>query len=216
MAEIKLCGVDEAGRGSVLGPLVISAVLASPPQARSLRSLGVADSKTLTPLRRFELYQKLSEMLVFKTVVLEPWSVDSSLRVNGGEGLNTLEYRWIARLVDALKPDRVFVDSPDRNVAKARRKILSYVKHRAEIRCMVKGDRRNVLVAAASIIAKVERDRHVKRLRELYGDFGSGYPSDPRTRRWLADKLSGNNLPAQVRRGWKTLERLKQSRLDDF
>ncbi|MEM4189233.1 MAG: ribonuclease HII [Candidatus Caldarchaeum sp.] len=212
----KLCGVDEAGRGSVLGPLVISAVLASPRQVKSLKSLGVADSKTLTPRKRLELYGRLAEMLVFKTVVLEPAAVDSSLRVSGGEGLNSLEYKWIAWLIDVLKPDKAFIDSPDRNVGKARRKILSCLKHRAEIRCMVKGDRRNVLVAAASIIAKVERDMCVNKLKEVYGDFGSGYPSDPKTRRWLLDRLSENNMPSYVRKGWKTLALLKQSRLDDF
>ncbi len=216
MVRQTLCGVDEAGRGSVIGPLVISAVLTDSGGVKNLRRLGVADSKTLNPVKRFELYEKLSRILISKTVAIEPWQVDASLRSRGGLGLNGLEYIHMAGLIDALKPDRVFIDSPDRNTRKAKRLVQEYVKHPAEIRCMVKGDRRNVLVAAASIIAKVERDRCVKMLREVYGDFGSGYPSDPKTRRWLSEKLKTNTVPPLVRKGWRTVSRLSQTTVDDF
>ncbi len=216
MGRHTICGIDEAGRGSVIGPLVISAVLTDHRRVKDLKRVGVADSKKLSPVKRSELYEKLSKMLIFKTVAVEPWQVDASLRSRGGPGLNGLEYMYMARLIDALKPDRVFIDSPDRNALKAKRLVQKYVKHKAEIRCMVKGDRRNVLVAAASIIAKVERDRHIKMLREVYGDFGSGYPSDPKTRRWLSEKLRTNTAPPFVRKGWRTISRLSLTTVDDF
>jgi len=216
VGDLLYCGIDEAGRGSVIGPLVISAIAVPEKDVRHLRRLGVADSKTLSPEKRFKVFQLLKELYRFEAAVLEPWRVDSSLRVFGGEGLNMLELREMARLIDVLKPDKVVIDSPDRNSRKAREVVAKLAKHPAEITCMIKGDRKNSVVAAASIVAKVIRDMLVAELRKTLGDFGSGYPSDPRTRKWLAERVASKNLPPEVRRGWKTVNLLGQMTLDEF
>jgi ribonuclease HII len=216
MVRKVVCGVDEAGRGCVVGPLVIAAVAVEKPYVAKLRELGVADSKTLTARRRRELYEAILERFKSRYVVVEPWDVDRSLRVRGGPGLNSLEYRYIAKLVDTLKPSEVLVDSPDRNTRRAGEEILKHLKTRVQLRCMVHADRKSPVVAAASIVAKVVRDNRVEELRKFYGDFGSGYPSDPKTRSWLRARLDGERLPLHVRRGWKTLEKLVQTRIDDF
>ncbi|MDW8359982.1 MAG: ribonuclease HII [Candidatus Caldarchaeum sp.] len=216
MADVLVCGVDEAGRGCVVGPLVVSAFLANSRDSKMLRELGVADSKTLTRRRRQELFNKLAENFEYETAVVPPTRITSSLRSMGGKGLNDLEYFHIARLIDKLRPRRVYVDSPDRNTRRARKRILDYLSADVEVVCMVRGDRRNVFVAAASIVAKVVRDEKVERLRRVLGDFGSGYPSDPKTRFWLSQRLDSADVSRFVRLGWKTLDRIGQTTLDIF
>ncbi|MEM0349583.1 MAG: ribonuclease HII [Candidatus Caldarchaeum sp.] len=216
MAKGLLCGVDEAGRGCVVGPLVIAAVAAEHDELPILKGLGVADSKTLSPQRREEIFEKLRENFRLGYTVVTPRRVSSCLRVNGGEGLNDLEYDVMAELVRRIAPRMVFVDSPDRDVRRARRRLLEKLDADMEVKCMVKGDRRHVLVAAASIVAKVVRDRRVAMLRRRLGDFGSGYPSDPKTRKWLLENLGQAAIRPYIRIGWATLENLKQTRLDMF
>ncbi|MEM4495180.1 MAG: ribonuclease HII [Candidatus Caldarchaeum sp.] len=216
MAKGLLCGVDEAGRGCVVGPLVIAAVAAEHDELPIFKGLGVADSKTLSPQRREEIFEKLRENFRLGYMVVTPRRISSCLRVNGGEGLNNLEYDVMAELVRRIGPRVVFVDSPDRDVRRARRRLLEKIDADMEVKCMVEGDRRHVLVAAASIVAKVVRDRRVEMLRRRLGDFGSGYPSDPRTRKWLLENLEQPAIRPYIRMGWATLENLKQTRLDEF
>lgn len=210
------CGVDEAGRGCVIGPLVVAAFAATPKDFKKLKEYGVADSKVLTPRQRRELFQIFKRQHRFEYVVIEPRKVSASLRVHGGIGLNEVEYTSIADLLKRIRPAVAYVDSPDRNVRKARNRILSHVGHDVEVRCMVHGDRRHVLIAAASVVAKVVRDEKIERLKRVLGDFGSGYPSDPVTRKWLVENISHPEFDKYVRRGWKTLDKLRQTTLDQF
>lgn len=216
MAKGLLCGVDEAGRGCVVGPLVIAAVAAERDELPLLKALGVADSKTLSPRRREEIFEKLRTSFRVGYMVVTPRRISSCLRVNGGDGLNELEYGVMAELVQSFRPRILFVDSPDRDVRRARRRLLEKLEMEMDVRCMVKGDRRHVLVAAASIVAKVVRDRRVEMLRRRLGDFGSGYPSDPKTRKWLLENLGQAAIKPYIRMGWATLENLRQTRLDEF
>ncbi|MCS7110129.1 MAG: ribonuclease HII [Candidatus Caldarchaeum sp.] len=216
MADVLLCGVDEAGRGCVVGPLVITAFAAHPQDLQTLRSIGVADSKTLTPKKRLTIYNQLKKTFKIEHKIIQPRRITSNLRASGGAGLNELEYRSIAELVEKIRPVKVFVDSPDRNVGRARQRILQNLEMEVDVRCMVKGDRRHVLVAAASVAAKVVRDMKIERLKRELGDFGSGYPSDPKTRRWLVENKGFDGFSRHVRLGWKTLDRLKQTTLDQF
>jgi len=80
-----------------------------------------------------------------------------------------------------------------------------------------KADEKYPVVSAASIIAKCERDRLIEELRAKIGDFGSGYPSDPRTRSFLMEAMrSGSMAGEYVRSSWRTLSRIAQRRLDEF
>ena len=74
-----------------------------------------------------------------------------------------------------------------------------------------KADSKYIPVAAASILAKVTRDRAIEKLKEAYGEIGSGYPSDPITRRFLEEYYKKHGVfPPIVRKSWKTLEKIEE------
>ncbi len=211
------CGVDEAGRGAVVGPMVVAAYMLNLRHGKRLRELGVVDSKSITRARREKIYEELMELGgKYVTAIVTPRMIDAALRQKGGVGLNTLEAEIITRLINTLKPGRVYIDSPDRNTARFKRLIAEGLESSSGLICENKADSKYVMVSAASIIAKVTRDRLVERLHKRYGDFGSGYPSDPKTRRYISGCLRSGRLPPIVRKGWKTVSLLRQTTLEEF
>ncbi len=214
-------GLDEAGRGPVIGPMVIAIVVLSKKAAKELRSLGVRDSKELTPRRREELAPIIKELSdAYAMRVIEPKRIDEVVAKNG---LNMLEAEVMADLVRELKPSFIIVDAPGRNTKKFKETLKSMLGGlKVRIRAENKADKKFVHVAAASIIAKVERDKRVARLREIAGyDFGSGYPGDQKTREFLSKVLEGFPFPKeQIRWRWATLQNIieekRRTRLTDF
>ncbi|MDJ0269669.1 MAG: ribonuclease HII [Aigarchaeota archaeon] len=216
--SLLLCGVDEAGRGSVIGPLVIAAYSIHEEMIPKLARLGVADSKTLTPEQRLELQPHITSMAhSVQLEVISAESVNEMLKRRGRGGINLLEAERIVALISKIKPNRVIIDSPDRNTTR----FAEYVRNRlqndsVEIICMVKADANNPVVAAASIIAKVRRDSEIEKLHTEFGDFGSGYPSDPRTIHFIKEHLRRGSLPNIVRADWETVSKAKQFTLEEF
>ncbi|MEN3047709.1 MAG: ribonuclease HII [Candidatus Caldarchaeales archaeon] len=203
MAGSLVAGVDEAGRGSVLGPMVIALLAVEEERIRELRRMGVRDSKSLTPRRRELLFGALKERgAVIRVKVLEPEIIDRSARSSGGTGLNALELSAMRELIEEVRPRVVYVDSPYGDTRRAR-ELMGRVEG-VEVRFELRADARFAVVAAASIVAKVTRDRAVRAL----GDFGSGYPSDPKTRRHLRALAATGNFPGYVRRSWRTVRSL--------
>ncbi len=202
---MRLCGVDDAGRGSMLGPLVIAGVSVSKSGLRALRELGVRDSKTLTPRSREELYGKIISVVDdYHVVRIPPRSVDASVRRHA---LNHLEARHMARVVSRLDPDASYVDSCDVNPRRFGREV-SRLSDNRRIHSYHHADSRFVVVSAASIVAKVSRDSSISRLRRDH-DLGSGYPSDARTIRFVSEFYAANRaLPAFVRKSWKPAQRI--------
>ncbi len=207
-------GLDEAGRGSLLGPLVVGAFLSAPdgtPGDSELRTLGVRDSKLLKAEAREHLYQELKirgRALAYRA---EPALIDRY--VSRGR-YNDLELDMMARLVLRLRPEEVFVDACDVNEARFARELERRTARRGwrgPIVARHKADRDLPLVGAASIVAKVVRDRAIARLQsESVRRLGSGYPADPVTRAYVQRFLKeGQALPACVRRSWSTLDTLK-------
>jgi len=201
-------GVDEAGRGPVIGPLVICGVLLEEEDIEMLRKLGVRDSKMLTPEKRERLAETIREVCRgYRIVKVPPSEIDAA---KSKHALNELESKKFAEIIDELEPEEVYVDSVDPDPRKFRERLLRYLHHIPE-KMIVENfaDKKYIPVGAASILAKVARDSEVKKLSEKFGDFGSGYPSDPRTiqflRRW---KERYGEFPEFVRKSWKTLERL--------
>lgn len=204
-------GIDEAGRGSVLGPLVVAGVSASHPSLERLKELGVRDSKLLTPGRRASLYDEIvtlcDEAVSF---AIPPPEIDRYV-IYGRRlrKLNFLEALHMASLIPVLRAQEVFVDAPDTNPGRFAAELAGMVDPCPKIVAEHKADRNYVVVSAASIVAKVERDRAVEELRSQHGEFGSGYPSDPSTidylRRWVEKEGS---IPSFARRSWKTWERI--------
>ncbi|NOZ83171.1 MAG: ribonuclease HII [Euryarchaeota archaeon] len=196
-----IAGVDEAGRGPVLGSMIIACITCTEDEIAELERLGVRDSKKLTPARREQIFEALSSYR-WKIEEVTPEEIDR--RFEAGKSLNAIQIEAVRRLLAAMKPDVAYIDS----IGRSRCRSLS-----AHCRVIVesRADERYPVVSAASIIAKVLRDRKLEELRREYGDFGSGYPSDPKTLAFL--KSHYPQLPHFVRRSWSTVRRLAQQKL---
>jgi len=214
-----LGGLDEAGRGCLLGPLVVAGVSVTAAGARKFREMGVRDSKLLSPSRREALYPEILRVAKkVHWVGISPCEIDEVV-VNGKKlrKLNYLEAVYFARVIDTLDASRVTVDASDVIAERFRDDIVANLGKHCEVTALHKADRNFPAVSAASIIAKVERDRAVAKLREEHGDFGSGYPSDPITRAFFIDRMGrGEPLPGYVRKSWKTWLNLEQTLIDSF
>ncbi len=218
-----IVGVDEAGRGPVLGPLVMAALAFKEEDIRKLEWLGVKDSKLLSSLAREELFGRIREIVHdFRVEMIEPDAIDLTLSEENSN-LNWLEAETSARLVSELNPDVIIVDCPSVNIpsytAYFADRLSTAVRNKAELKVEHKADLNHLVVAAASIIAKVIRDRHLDRLKaELKVDFGSGYMTDPKTKKFLEE--CHEQYPFLFRRKWQSfrnvLEKKKQKSLGDY
>jgi len=215
-----VCGVDDAGRGPVIGPLVIAGVLVEESRLGLLKSLGVKDSKKLTPDARTRLAEEIPRIVDRHYIVeLDAPSLDKVVnRAPKFQRLNLLEAKKMAEVVEALRPDVVYVDSSDTDTERFRNNILDELTYRPKVISEHHADDTYPVVSAASILAKVRRDTRIDEIRKQYGDFGSGYAHDPQTIRFLGEYYRANKeFPPIVRRSWKTLRNivrnLTQSRL---
>ncbi|EHP70663.1 MAG: ribonuclease HII [Metallosphaera yellowstonensis] len=194
-------GIDEAGRGCLIGPMVVAGVVLSEKGMGRLRAVGVKDSKKLTRKRREELFHLiLEESEAVAIAKALPDEIDTN-------NLNELTYRKVLEVMRALSAfpiDTVTVDRVGKEV-----EVIEEI-YRLGLRPNVvyHADENFLEASAASIVAKVVRDRIVLELREQYGDFGSGYPSDPKTRKWV-ERLAkeGKPPPTIIRRTWKLLQK---------
>lgn len=214
MAKL-IAGVDDAGRGPIIGPLVIAGVLIPEAQQQQLKTLGVRDSKLLPPEVRTQLDAKIRRIaLKVSLVEAQPKEIDDI--VLHGERLrklNFLEAKMMASVVSDLSPVEAYVDASDVNEARYAASIREFLPdHLKEMKIFSEhhADRTFPVVSAASIIAKVRRDGLIDALRSQYGDFGSGYITDPKTmdflRRW---RRTHTDYPPIVRMSWKTIRELE-------
>lgn len=217
-----ICGIDEAGRGPVFGPLVVAG--ASFEDDLQLIKLGVRDSKKLTPNRREQLAIKIQKIAIkIKTIEIAAADIDEMRKVMT---LNEIEVNAFVKIVEELKPDICYVDSVDVNDIRFGKTILSKLSYRPDIISKHKADDRYPVVAAASILAKTIRDEKVVRIaqeleKKLNLPLGSGYPSDVITQRFLhAWVHKYGSLPPYIRKSWKTasnaLKDSKIKKLDKF
>jgi len=215
---LRICGIDEAGRGAVIGPMVVAGVLVDQSSVNRLVELGVKDSKELSPGIRTELSKLIREVAEkVEVIIVEARRVDESTKKSGARGLNELEARVFAELIDMLKPDAAYIDLPTKKYVEFRKLIEAAAGHRCFLILEHKADQKYPVVSAASIIAKYERDKLIEKLRAELGDFGSGYPSDPKTRNFLLQALKKGDLKREhIRSTWKTLSKLAQRKLDEF
>ncbi|HYA55750.1 MAG TPA: ribonuclease HII [Nitrososphaerales archaeon] len=214
-----LGGLDEAGRGCLLGPLVVAGVSVTAEGAREFREMGVRDSKMLSPSRREALYPEILRVAQrVHWVDISPDEIDEVVvRGRRLKKLNYLEAVYFAKVIDALGAPKVTVDASDVIPRRFRDDIVANLGKHCQVTALHKADRNFPVVSAASVIAKVERDRAVARLREEHGDFGSGYPSDPTTRAFFIDRMGrGEPLPSYVRKSWRTWLNLEQTLMDSF
>jgi len=208
-------GVDEAGKGPVLGSMFAAAVRADPAALPD----GVADSKTLSPERRETLAAQIRDRATGVGVAEVPVE-----RIDDPEtDMNRLTVDAHARALSSLAIDglAVLVDAGETDAGRFGRRVAGAVDAAVDLTARHEADADDPLVGAASIVAKVERDAHVERLAETYGDLGSGYPSDPATRRFLRAWVDREgDLPPCARSSWRTCEDVlaaaEQSALGEF
>jgi ribonuclease HII len=211
----RIAGVDEAGRGPVIGPMAVAGVLVREELLGELVAMGVKDSKKLSPKKRESLMGGILGIVECHRVELVPArQIDEGRRART---LNSIEAKAMAKILDALKPDLAQVGSVDVVSERFRSMILSEMGLPVEIDSVHHAEDRFPAVAAASIIAKVARDDAVASLRREYGDFGSGYPSDMKTMSFIKGWYEREgSLPPIVRKSWKTTESLTGVQMELF
>jgi len=219
MAEAKrmICGVDEAGRGPVLGPLVVAGISVENPMW--LSDIGVKDSKKLAPKRREELAGKIRQFCKVEVVQIAAARLDAMMEEMT---LNEIEIRAFASAIEKLHPDEAYLDAADTREDYFGKEVGKLVPFSVKIVSEHKADANYPVVSGASIIAKTVRDSEVRKIGdELRENVGSGYPSDPVTmafmRRWMNRH---GQLPPHTRKAWETAENLENEKkiknLDSF
>ena len=203
--SVRICGIDDAGRGSMLGPLVIAGISLEKRKLKMLSSLGVKDSKKLSPKSRENLYKKILEIADdYYITKIPPRSIDASVKKHC---LNDLEAKYMAKVVSKLTPDTSYVDSCDVNPSRFGKEI-SKLSDNHKIKSYHHADSRFVIVSAASILAKVSRDRVIAKLRKEH-NLGSGYPSDSKTVKFVTKYYKKNHaMPSFVRKSWKPVQHI--------
>ena len=203
-----VCGVDDAGRGSVLGPLVIAGISIEKNKIKHLVKIGVKDSKQLSPQSREKLYEQILLIVDgYYVAKISPRIIDKSVNKNL---LNQLEANYMAKVIKKLEAGASYVDSCDVN-PKRFGLYISNIAKTGKIISSHHADRKYPVVSAASIIAKVSRDREIEKLRKNH-DLGSGYPSDSKTMGFIKNWISQNGgVPVFVRKSWKPVKILLNS-----
>ncbi|MCX8199969.1 MAG: ribonuclease HII [Candidatus Micrarchaeota archaeon] len=210
-----IAGIDEAGRGSVLGPLSIALVCG---EEEDFLSLELADSKLLTRSEREALFPEIRKKFYTSFVLVTAKELNEMMK---RFSLNEIEAIKEAYLLDELplEPHEVIVDSPDVLEQNFAHRIARHMARKLTIRAEHKADLNYPVVSAASIVAKVIRDWEIDRIRDEVGyDFQSGYPSDEKTVAAVREMLRTGKGKEYVRMRWSTVESIiaSQQKLHDY
>jgi len=214
-----IVGIDEAGRGPVIGPLVICGVLIDEKDEIKLKNIGVKDSKLLTPKQREDLFEKIRSIVKkYEILIIQPKDIDSFVE-SDHLNLNWLEANVSAGIINKLAPNKAILDCPSVNTNAYRDYIKKQIEGDVEIIAEHKADVNYPVVSAASILAKVTRDDEIEKIKKAIGvDFGSGYPSDEKTQNFL--KNNWKKYPEIFRKSWSTYkvlaDSLKQKKIGEF
>jgi ribonuclease HII len=217
-----ICGVDEAGRGPVIGPLVIAGVTIK--NDLRLRENRVKDSKKLSPSRRRQLAEKIKQIADnFEIIKISAHDIDDMRQVMT---LNEIEVNAFSKVIEKLGPDICYVDAADVKDERFGEDIKSKLTFKPKIISKHKADNIYPIVGAASIIAKTTRDHEISIIennlrKKLDISMGSGYPADPVTQKFLKEWLNKfGKLPPYTRHSWKTSQKLiinyKTRKLDSY
>jgi len=213
-----MCGVDEAGRGPAMGPLVVGAVAAEDDDA--FRQMGVKDSKQLTPRARDRLYDQIVDAADhWSTEIISAEDIDEQRKTLS---LNDIEMRMFCKAADMGGVTVIYADCPDVNEASFSQRMKTLFGKDVEIIAKHKADDTYPIVSAASIIAKVTRDRMMEDIRKEFGtNVGSGYPSDHYTMDFIREWIEKNgSAPPHVRTSWEPVKEMlsvrKNTRIDDW
>jgi ribonuclease HII len=204
-------GIDEAGRGPLIGPLVIAVAAIPEGKEEELRALGVKDSKLLTEKQREDILKELIKIIHYELSIIQPSEIDDAL-ASPNTNLNWLEADHGANLLNKLDVklenniSKCIIDCPSTNI----KAYTDYVRLKVdndEIQLVVehKADFNHLIVGAASIIAKVTREKELEKLKKKYHiEFGSGYPSDPTTKKFIEENWNDPKISSIIRKSWAT------------
>ena len=217
---MKVCGIDEAGRGAVLGPLVICGALIDEKDEGKLKELGVKDSKLLTPKQRERIAEALKKIVKYQLVVLSPKEIDDNVNGENGSNLNWLEANKSVELINILQPEKAIIDCPSPNTKAYHEYIAERLLHKkVKIVTEHKADVNYLVVGAASILAKVARDAAIEEIKKHVGeDCGPGYPANAITIQFL--KKNWDKHPELFRHSWSTYKEVaglkKQKKIGEY
>jgi ribonuclease HII len=220
MNQMYIAGIDEAGRGPVLGPLVIAGVVINEKDLDPLVKEGLTDSKLMPKIKRESMYNDILKLTIdYQVVIIDAYEIDA-LR-NNATNLNRIEINAMIKMLGVLtKWKMAFVDACDRNANRLQLILRKNVQE--NIIAEHFADVKYPIVSAASVIAKVIRDQEIEKAHKEFGvDFGSGYSHDRKTNQFLMDYYSEHGkLPVIARKSWETSKRVirihEQSNLDEF
>ena len=219
-----ILGIDDAGRGPVIGPMILAGCLIDKKLEKSFKRLGVKDSKLLTEKRREILAEEIRKKAeTFETIICSPKEIDKKNKE--GLKLNELEAQHFAEIINRInggeKRIKVIVDCPSPSILRWSDYLKKHIKNLSnlEIVCEHKADKNHVSVGAASILAKSMREKEMRKLKDKYGtQIGSGYTSDPATIKFLENYVLKYDKEGIFRKSWITwkraFEKLKQSKLN--
>ncbi len=205
-----ILGIDDAGRGPVIGPMILAGVLIQKNKEKELKKLGVKDSKQLTPRRREFIATKIKELAeIYEIEISHPDDIDHNL--NNGTNLNIVEANMVANIINrtnkGFKKLKIIIDCPSVSIIKWTDVLKTKIENLSnlEISCEHKADKNHIAVSAASIIAKHIREKEMTKLKEKYGsEIGTGYCHDPNTCRFLEKYAEKHQKDGIFRQTWET------------
>jgi ribonuclease HII len=205
---VKVLGIDEAGRGPVIGAMVMAGVMITEGDEHLLE--GSKDSKMLAHSVRLELDKKIREGAEHMVIEFSPAEIDEAL-ANPDMNLNWLEAKGQAELINTLKPDKAIIDCPSVNLVSFEAYLRGLLDNK-EMELVVehKADEKYITSSAASILAKVRREDIVSELKEKYGNTGSGYPADPKTKKFIVENW--DKCPEIFRKSWSTYKKVVEDK----
>jgi ribonuclease HII len=214
-----IAGIDEAGRGAVIGPMILACVSIDSKDSKKLEVIGVKDSKELTPKKREELFKQIESIAKDIVVVKVSACKISSFKAKG-INLDKLEAMKIAEMITMIDADKIYIDSIEQNSGKFEKMIKEFLPdEKKNAKLVVKNylDESISVVSAASIIAKVERDKEIEEIKKQVNfDFGVGYSHDERTREFIEKILqTEDHPPSYLRIHWETVQDIARKLLDE-
>ncbi len=215
-----IAGLDEAGKGPVLGPMCVAGVLLDEKNLDALAKTGVKDSKQLSPKKREILAEQVKELAESYFILeVSPVQIDELRKVMT---MNEIMVACYAKVFEELKPDRAFVDAADVIAERFGEKIKQKYTGKVDITSEHNADEKYPIVSAASILAKVRRDELVRNIGTSVGiEIGSGYPADPKTITFLENWVREHGtLPDFARSSWETskniMDKSRQRSFSDY
>jgi len=218
-----ICGIDEAGRGPVIGPMVVAAIWMEDKEEEKLVELGIRDSKKVARRKREKLADYLKKKFYHEIKVVKPEDIDA---LRAAMSMNELEAYIFANLANKKFASIYYIDAASANEKRFEEMFKKNLKFDSLVVCEHEADLNYPVVSAASIIAKVERDRQIKGISKMLESkldmpLGSGYPSDKRTINFIKAWIKKyNELPPYTRHSWDTMRKIKnemtQSKLKDY